>query len=60
MVEGFLGFLVLCIDVYAVVHVLSSNEPVLKRTVWIIAIVVLPVAGFIAWILFGPRDPRET
>jgi hypothetical protein len=52
---GFLGLLVLIADVYAIVKVAQSGAAPLAKALWIVAIIVLPVIGFLLWLLFGPK-----
>ncbi len=52
---GILGLLVLIADIYAIYHVLTSGASGLSKILWTVAIVVLPVLGFIVWLIAGPR-----
>jgi hypothetical protein len=55
---GITGLLVLILDVWAVVSVINSGRDVGTKVLWVVLILVLPVIGFIAWLLMGPRGPR--
>ncbi|QQA42224.1 PLDc N-terminal domain-containing protein [Pelagovum pacificum] len=55
---GFFGAIVLVADIYAIFNVLTSSASTLSKLIWTLAIVVLPVLGFIAWLIFGPRGDR--
>lgn len=50
-----LGLLVLALDIWAIYKTLTSNASGLAKAGWTIAIVLLPVLGFIAWLIAGPR-----
>lgn len=52
---GILGLLVLIADIYAIYQVLTSGASALAKIIWTIAIVLLPVLGFIIWLIAGPR-----
>ncbi len=52
---GLLGLLILIVDVWAILQVVSSNESTGLKVFWIVLILVLPVIGLIAWFLAGPR-----
>jgi len=52
---GFGGFIVLVLDIWALVSVLQSSSDVPKKVGWTVLILLLPVFGFILWALFGPR-----
>jgi hypothetical protein len=55
---GFLGLVVLALDIWAIVSILrSAAEPVVKL-VWIVAILLLPVIGLILWLIAGPGSAR--
>jgi hypothetical protein len=53
-VTGFLGFLILVADIYAVLQIAQSSASSAKKALWIAIVVVLPVAGLIIWYLIGP------
>lgn len=52
---GIVGFLILVLDVYAVVKVLGSTASAGAKTLWILLIFFLPVVGLILWALMGPK-----
>ena len=53
---GMASLLVITLDVWAVVSVAGSHSSQRRKAGWIAAIVMLPVAGFAAWALVGPRQ----
>ena len=55
-VKGFFGLLVLIADIWAIVNVVQSGVSTGMKVLWILIIVVLPVAGFILWFLLGPKS----
>lgn len=55
---GFFGLLILIADVWAIINVVGSNSSTGKKVLWTVAILLLPVLGFIVWLLFGPRSQR--
>jgi len=54
-INGFLGLLVLVLDVYAIVKTVQSGASTGGKVLWIVIVLLLPVAGFLAWLLFGPK-----
>ncbi|OAN73416.1 hypothetical protein A8B82_02625 [Sulfitobacter sp. EhC04] len=60
MEYGLFGLIVLIADIYAIYQVLTSGVSTLAKIVWTIVILLLPVLGFIAWLIFGPRGNRAT
>ena len=55
MEYGLLGLLVLIADIYAIYRVLTSGASGLAKLIWTLVILILPVLGFIAWLIAGPR-----
>ncbi len=49
------GLIVLALDIWALVSVIGSTESTGKKVLWVLGILLLPVLGFIAWLIFGPR-----
>jgi hypothetical protein len=54
-VGGLLGLIILVLNVYAIVKIVQSTAGTGTKVVWIIVILLLPVAGFLLWLLFGPK-----
>ena len=54
-VGGILGLIILIADVYAIVKTLQSGASTLAKVLWIVIILLLPILGFILWLLFGPK-----
>lgn len=50
------GIIVLIADVYALYHIITSAESTGKKVIWCLAVLILPILGFIAWLIFGPRS----
>ena len=57
-VTGIGGFILLALDIWALISVIGSNETTGKKVIWVVAILFLPLIGFIAWLIFGPRASR--
>lgn len=54
-VGGFLGLVLLALDVYAMIKTVQSNAGTGAKVVWIVIILLLPLVGLIAWFLLGPK-----
>lgn len=54
-VGGLLGLIWLIILIWAIVKVAKSAAGGLAKLLWILALVVFPLAGLIVWLLFGPK-----
>jgi hypothetical protein len=55
---GLWGLLVLVADVWAIVNIVQSGADTGKKVLWVVLVVVLPVLGFLLWLLLGPRTGR--
>lgn len=55
MEYGILGLLVLLLDIYAIYNILTSAASTGAKVIWTLAILLLPVLGFIVWLVAGPR-----
>jgi hypothetical protein len=54
-VGGILGFIILVLDIWAIVNIIRSNQSVGTTVLWIVLIIILPVVGLILWFLLGPK-----
>ena len=54
--KGFFGVLILIADVYAILQIVQSSASTVKKTLWIVLVILLPLAGFILWYLLGPKS----
>ncbi len=52
----FVGWLVLVLDVIAIVDVVKSAAPTNQKALWVILILVLPVIGMVLYFLFGKQQ----
>ncbi|MBL3569295.1 hypothetical protein DSD19_18845 [Rhodovulum sp. BSW8] len=55
-VTGIGGLLVLILDIWAIVSVLNSGVATGNKVLWILLILLLPLIGFIIWLIAGPRS----
>lgn len=54
-VSGLWGLLVLAADIWAIVNIFQSGRPTEVKVLWTLLVVVLPVLGFIIWLVAGPK-----
>ncbi|MEY6432004.1 PLDc N-terminal domain-containing protein [Thioalkalicoccus limnaeus] len=54
-VGGFLGLVLLILIVYAVIKTVQSSAGTGSKVLWIVLLLLLPVVGFILWLLLGPK-----
>jgi hypothetical protein len=57
-VGGFFGLIVLIADVWAIINVFGSSASTGAKVVWTVLILVLPVVGFLIWLVAGPRSAK--
>lgn len=53
-----ISVILLCCVLYAVVQVATSGETTVNKVVWILLIAVLPLIGFVIWMVAGPRTHK--
>ncbi len=56
MEYGIFGLIVLIADVYALYNIITSGASTMAKVVWSLVVLILPVIGFIAWLVAGPRS----
>jgi hypothetical protein len=56
--RGLWGLLVLIADVWAIVNIVQSGAETGKKVLWVVLVIVLPVLGFVLWLLLGPRTGK--
>ena len=57
-ITGIGGFILLVLDVWAIVSVGGSTASTGKKVLWVLLILILPLLGFIIWLIAGPRSAR--
>jgi Phospholipase_D-nuclease N-terminal len=55
---GLWGLLVLIADIWALVNIFQSNADTGRKVLWAVVVIILPVLGFILWLLLGPKTGR--
>ena len=53
--NGFWGLVILALDIWAIVSVINSSSSTGSKVIWVLLILLLPVIGFLIWLLAGPR-----
>ncbi|MDD8022473.1 MAG: PLD nuclease N-terminal domain-containing protein [Paracoccaceae bacterium] len=54
-VSGLGGLLLLGLDIWALVSILNSGASTERKVLWALLVIVLPLLGFVIWLLAGPR-----
>ena len=55
-ITGIGGFILLVLDVWAIVSVVGSTASTGKKVLWVLLVLILPLVGFLIWLLAGPRS----
>jgi Phospholipase_D-nuclease N-terminal len=58
--EFLLGLIILVLDIWAIVKILGSGASTMAKVIWTLVIIILPVIGFIAWLIAGPKGGSQT
>ena len=53
--SGFAGFIILVLDIWAIINVWRSDRSGGVKFLWTLLILLLPVLGLIIWAITGPR-----
>jgi hypothetical protein len=54
-VTGIGGLIILGLSLWAIVSIIGSDASTGRKVLWCLFVLVLPVLGFIVWLLAGPR-----
>jgi succinate dehydrogenase/fumarate reductase cytochrome b subunit len=53
--HGFFGVILLILDLWAIISVVNSAKSTGAKVGWSVLIIILPLLGFIIWLITGPR-----
>lgn len=56
-ITGLGGLLLLILDLWAIVSILGSGVSTGRKVLWTLLVLLLPLIGFIIWLVAGPRAP---
>lgn len=57
-IGGLFGLILLILDIWAIVSTIQSRSSTGKKVLWIVILLLLPLIGFILWLLIGPKAGR--
>ena len=52
---GLGGLIVLALDIWAIVSIIGSAAGTGAKVLWCLLVILLPILGFIIWLIAGPR-----
>ncbi len=55
-IGGLGGLILLVLDIWALVSIIGSNATTGKKVLWALLVIILPLVGFIIWLIAGPRS----
>ncbi len=53
---GFFGLVLLALNVWAIISIVSSQATTGTKVLWVVIILLLPLLGFVLWLLAGPKE----
>ena len=56
--NGLWGLIVLVADVWAIENIFQSQASTGPKVGWTVLVIVLPVIGFIIWLIAGPKTGK--
>ena len=57
---GFFGLIILALDVWAIIKIMGSGATVGSKLLWTVLILILPLLGFLIWLIAGPKGDGRT
>lgn len=54
-ISGLGGLIILALDIWAIISIVGSSASNGKKVLWVLLVLILPILGFIIWLLAGPR-----
>ncbi len=57
---GFGGLIILALNIWAIISIFGSSATTGSKVLWTLLVLVLPVIGFIIWLIAGPRSAAAT
>ena len=57
-VAGLVGLILLALNLWAIVSIVGSPETTGAKVLWTLLVLVMPVLGFIIWLVAGPRSKQ--
>jgi hypothetical protein len=56
---GIGGFIVLVLNIWAIVSIVGSSASTGSKVLWTLLVLVLPIVGFVIWLVAGPRSSKS-
>ncbi|MBB97379.1 MAG: hypothetical protein CML68_22605 [Rhodobacteraceae bacterium] len=59
-ITGIGGLILLILDIWAIVSIINSGATTGSKVLWCLLVLILPLIGFIIWLVAGPRSRTAT
>ena len=53
---GLGGLVILALDIWALISIIGSASSTGKKVLWSLLVILLPLVGFLIWLVAGPRS----
>ncbi|WP_112323562.1 PLDc N-terminal domain-containing protein [Oceanibium sediminis] len=54
--SGLGGLILLALDIWAIISIIGSRASTSAKVLWTLLVLLLPLVGFIVWLIAGPRS----
>ena len=55
-INSLIGLVILVLDVIALLDIVKSSMPTIKKVVWALVVLIFPVVGMIVYFLVGKKQ----
>ena len=52
------GIITFLLDVWAIISIVNSTAERRQKIIWVLVVAVLPLLGFLAWLVAGPKPDK--
>ena len=57
-ITGLGSLIVLALDIWAIISIVGSRASTGAKVGWSLLVILLPIVGFIIWLIAGPRSTK--
>jgi hypothetical protein len=57
-IGGLFGLILLILVIWGIVSTLQSRAGTGKKVLWVVILLVIPLFGFVLWLLLGPKSGK--
>ncbi len=52
------GIITFLLDVWAIISIVNSTAERRQKIIWVLVVAILPLLGFLAWLVAGPKPDK--